>query len=110
MTAKWGKISLGCFALNLVLSLAIMLREEYLNHHCSVCGGVCMDIMFRFSFLSFFGLSILFSPLNIVGAILAVLGIRKKETPTIYARLGRTMNITWLVILTLVFVFLLGCM
>jgi len=98
MTAKWGKISLGCSILTFILSVAIIVmlhREEYLNHNCPICQGECMDIVWDFSLGSFLIWSLPVLPLSIVGALFADIGRRKKEAPTIYVRLGAILNVAW---------------
>ena len=112
MTAKWGKTSIGCFILSLVATtmLTVILQEP--DDGCLVCQGECMEDHFiddnlmvpaiLFPMFMFF-----LSPLNLLGVALAFLGIRKKETPKIYARLGSILNAAWLLIPTLFFVALL---
>ena len=107
MTAKWSKASIGCFVLTLILSgviIVMLRREEYLNHHCPICQGACMDIMWELSLGFFLIWSLPVLPLSIVGALFADIGRRKKEMPTIYVRLGSILNVAWFLgILTLFF-------
>jgi len=81
MTAKWGKISFGCFIFTLALStLFPIILFFYIDEP-------------RYPLTSFLFAVILLSPLNLIGAILAFLGGRKKETPRIYPWLGLILNL-----------------
>jgi len=109
MTAKWGKRSLWCFALSTVgsalLAIVTILLQGPPDAYCSVCEGPCMDsIWFDPVFIWVLSV-ILLSPLNVVGLVLAFLGIRKKETLEI-PQLGLALNSIFLLV---PFVFAVRC-
>ena len=97
MTAKWGKASIMCFVVGMIVAVfmafIITKREMYLDANCPICKGQCMDSlsfgpMFNFLLYVFY-----LSPLNLLGAVLAFISIRKKEPAKNYARIGIAVNL-----------------
>ena len=90
MIAKWGKISLGFFILSVTVPTLCAVSATFRQRtgHYPGCEGGCLPLWMALIFVL-----VLLSPFNLIGAILAFVGIRKNETPRIYPRLGLALNL-----------------
>ena len=100
MKAKMGKASIGCFGVSLLTGAVLVYWNwEAITayENCPICEGPCMDPLL-FGFWDAVGVfSLLLVPVILLGVVLAVLGVWKKESPKTYWRFGLVLNSAWMV-------------
>ncbi|MCL1888386.1 MAG: hypothetical protein FWF96_05905 [Kiritimatiellaeota bacterium] len=87
MTAKWGKSSIGCFILGVVVAAVLAVVIANSQGYKTSCP------MVKNSPFLFMSAVLLASPANLLGTVLAFVGMRKKETPNFFYRLGIVLNL-----------------